>query len=78
MDFHAVFGRRASYVADGLTYTVQFSADNSYWVNSTDTPAPEATSDGVIEAVKVTYPLFIATPGGAKKPQFYRVSVSMP
>jgi hypothetical protein len=76
VDFSAVFGRRKDYVAAGLTYTVQFSADLSYWVTSTDTPSVVA-SDATIDAVSVPYPLFISTPSGAQKPQYFRVAVTM-
>jgi hypothetical protein len=76
VDFRAVFGRRQNFVAAGLTYTVQFSANNlATWVNSSATPTVLAT-DGVIDAVSVPYPLFIATPNGAEKPKFFRVGVS--
>ena len=76
VDFRAVFGRRRNFGAAGLTYTVQFSANNlANWVNSSATPTVLAT-DGVIDAVSVPYPLFIATPNGVEKPKFFRVGVS--
>ncbi|MEI6654986.1 MAG: autotransporter-associated beta strand repeat-containing protein [Verrucomicrobiota bacterium] len=79
VDYRAVFGRRKTYVADGLTYTVQFSVDMSAWTNSGDTPATLAT-DGTIDAVSVPYPLVIPyTRGGIpgyEKPTFFRVAVS--
>jgi hypothetical protein len=78
VDYNAVFGRRTSYVADGLTYTVQFSVDNLNWESSVVTPVQVATPTLGIEAVKVPYPLFITTPNGPQKPTFYRVAVSMP
>ena len=76
VDFRAIFGRRRNYAAAGLTYTVQFSADNlATWVNSSAAPTVLAT-DGQIDAVSVPYPLFIATPNGVEKPKFFRVGVS--
>jgi hypothetical protein len=77
-DFGAVFCRRVDYAAAGLTYTVQFSADNAVWVDSTATPTVLATdAGGVMEAVSVPYPLFIRPGGVVKKAQFFRVGVSM-
>ena len=84
VDYRAVFGRRKSYAADGLTYTVQFSVDFSSWTNSSATPTVLTGSDianpGPIEAVSVPYPLLISyTRGGIpgyEKPTFFRVAVS--
>ena len=77
-DFGAVFCRRVNYAAVVLTYTVQFSADNAVWVDSTATPTVLATdAGGVMEAVSVPYPLFIRPGGVVKKAQFFRVGVSM-
>ena len=77
-DFGAVFCRRVNYAAVVLTYTVQFSADNAVWVDSTATPTVLATdAGGVMEVVSVPYPLFIRPGGVVKKAQFFRVGVSM-
>ena len=77
VDFRAVFGRRKDASSAGLTYTMQFSADNSHWENSTATQVDVLASDATIEAVSVPYPLFIPmTGGGYKKPTFFRVGVS--
>lgn len=73
----AIFGRRKDYLAAGLNYTVQFSADLANWVNSTAVPEVVA-SEGDMDAVSITYPNLIATPNGDAKPQFFRVAVSMP
>ena len=82
VDYSAVFGRRLDYVAAGLTYTVQFSHDLSFWYTSPATPVQIATETGAgatLEAVKVPYPLFINPPsGGPRKPQYFRVVVSTP
>jgi len=75
VDFRAVFGRRKDYVTAGLNYTVQFSADNIHFVNSSTTPQVLAT-DATIDAVSVPYPLFISTTRGVEKPTFFRVAVS--
>ena len=75
VDYRAVFGRRKNYLAAGLTYTVQFSADLNAWVNSSATPSVVA-SDATMDAVSVPYPLFIATARGVEKPTFFRVAVS--
>ena len=77
VDFRAVFGRRKDAASAGLTYTMQFSADNSHWVDSTATQVDVLASDSTIEAVSEPYPLFIpVTGGGYKKPTFFRVAVS--
>lgn len=75
VDFRSVFGRRKNYLSAGLTYTVQFSADLSAWVNSTATPTVLA-SDATMDAVSVPYPLFINTVNGVEKPSFFRIVVS--
>ena len=75
VDFRAVFGRRKDYQAAGITYTVQFSADNVHWVTITATPRVDAT-DATIDAVSVPHPLFIVTTRGVEKPTFFRVAVS--
>ena len=72
VDFRAVFGRRKDYLAAGLVYAVQFSADLATWQTSTATPAVIA-DDGDIEAVTVPYPFFI----NGRKARFFRVSVSV-
>ena len=74
VDFRVLFGRRTNYLALGLTYTVQFSADLQTWESSGATPTIVA-SDGEIDAVTVPYPFFLSTGG---KAQFFRVSVTMP
>ncbi len=71
VDYRALFGRRTDYVAAGLTYTVQFSADLVTWQNSTDTPTRMA-GDSEIDAVTVPYPYFV----NGRKARFFRVQVS--
>lgn len=73
VDFRAVFGRRKDYVAAGLTFTVQFSADLATWQNSNAVPTVIA-SDTVIDAVSVPYPFFV----NGRKTRFFRVVVSTP
>jgi hypothetical protein len=72
VQFNALYGRRKDYIAAGLTYTVQFSADLLTWVNSTATPTVIA-DDGTIEAVTVRYPFFI----NGKKARFFQVVVAV-
>ncbi len=67
----ALFGRRMNYLAEGLTYTVEFSADLSTWEASTATPFAIA-NDGGIEAVTVPYPPQV---NGAE-PHFFRIKVN--
>jgi autotransporter-associated beta strand protein len=75
--YSMVFGRRADYVAAGLTYTVQFSADLVTWVDNDDVanvPAQVAT-DNTINVMSVTYPATIVTQSGTPNPKFSRVKV---
>ena len=76
-NFYMVFGRRADYVAAGLTYTVQFSTALETWVNNNDTTNPpvQVATDGTIQAMSVPYPLSIVTPSGPREPKFARVQV---
>jgi len=71
VDYRAVFCRRKDYVAAGIAYTVQFSADLAGWFASTDTPTVIA-DDSEIDAVAVPFPLSV----GGNKPTFFRVFVS--
>jgi len=77
VDFRAVFGRRKDYLAAGLVYQVQFSADLAAWVTSSATPTVVA-SDAEVDAITVPYPFFINTARGIEKPKFFRVGVSIP
>ena len=81
VDYRAVFGRRKDYVAAGLTYTVEFSAELNVWVPSAVTPTVLTGAGGLnpseIEAVSVPYPLLIDVGGGNfKKPTLFRVRVA--
>ena len=75
--YSMVFGRRADYVAAGLTYTVQFSAGLDAWVDNNDgtNPPVQVATDGTINAMSVPYVDFIDTPSGSRKPTFSRVKV---
>lgn len=79
-DFRAVFSRRSTWAADGLTYTVQFSADLVHWADSTDIHAlvidgTTITANGV-DVVYAPYPPFIEVGGEAVKPTYFRVMVN--
>ena len=69
--YSMVFGRRADYVAAGLTYTVQFSANLNSWVDNNDTTNPpvQVATDGTINVLSVPYP------SGSPKPTFSRLKV---
>jgi hypothetical protein len=75
--YSMVFGRRADYVAAGLTYTVQFSADLITWVDNNDVAnAPvQVATDSTIDVMSVTYPATIVTQSGTPNPKFSRVKV---
>ena len=68
--FRAVFARRKDFGAAGLSYTVEFSGDLSFWRASTATPSVLA-DDGEIQAVSVPYPFFV----NGKKATYFRVKV---
>jgi ELWxxDGT repeat protein len=70
--FAAVYTRRKDYLAVGLTYTVQFSADLAIWQSSAAVPTVLA-DDGTHQAVSVPYPFFV----GGKKARFFRVEISL-
>ena len=53
--YWALFGRRKDYLAAGISYSVQFSADLQDWVTSNVVPTVVA-DDGEIEAVTVPAP----------------------
>jgi hypothetical protein len=78
VNFNVVFGMRNDYLAGGVTYAVQFSADLTTWVTTVSIPSTLPTilaTDGAIQAVSVPYPFFL--PNG-KKARFFRVSVTAP
>lgn len=68
--FRAVYSRRKDFVAAGLSYTVEFSADLATWKSSTSTPSVLA-DDGEIQVVSVPYPFFV----NGKKATYFRVRV---
>lgn len=72
IDFRALFVRRKDYIAAGLTYTPQFSADLSVWQDSLVVPTVLA-DDGTHQIVSVPYPFAVA----GKKAHFFRISVSI-
>ncbi|HEY2572792.1 MAG TPA: cadherin-like beta sandwich domain-containing protein, partial [Verrucomicrobiaceae bacterium] len=72
-DYFAMFGRRKNAAAAGLTYTVEFSADLSFWAASADTPTVLA-SDAEIDVVTVPFP---ATVNG-QPARFFHVKISGP
>ena len=74
--FRAAFGRRKDWASAGLTYTVQFSADLSEWVDSDETPTTLDSGSGEIDAVFVPYPSVIQTQVGFENPHFFRLSIS--
>jgi hypothetical protein len=75
--YYAVFGRRTDYIAAGLTYTVEFSAElSSAWIASAATPTVLATG-GELDAVSVPFPGLIATDSGPQKARFFRVGVAL-
>ena len=71
--YFAEYSRRKDYASAGLTYTLQFSADLTSWVNSSDAPSVVA-DDGTLQVVTVPYPLF----KNGNKAGFFRVVVTLP
>ena len=72
VDFRTVFVRRKDYLAAGLTYTPQFSADLTVWQDSTAVPTVLA-DDGTWQVVSVPYPRAIA----GRKARFSRILVNL-
>ena len=78
--YRAVFGRRKDYLAAGVTYTPQFSADMQTWTNQLVAPTvlTGAGNTASVDAVYVPFPELVPTVGGEKKPTFFRVVMAMP
>ncbi len=74
--YSAVFGRRKDYVAAGLTYKVEFSADLATWTATSATPAVVA-SDAIVDAVSVPFPASVPSGPGTAAPRFFRVAVNV-
>ena len=70
VDFRILFNRRVDYVAAGITYIPEFSADGITWFPSVAEPALLATN-GTMQVVSVPYPRFV----GGKKARFAHVVV---
>jgi hypothetical protein len=68
----AMFIRRADYVAAGLTYTAEFSADLTSWETHNTAPAVLA-SDGVNQVASLNYPVL----SGGAQARFFRMVVGM-
>jgi hypothetical protein len=71
-DFRALFVRRNDFVAAGLTYDVEFTANLSIWETSNVVPTVLA-DDGTYQIVSVPYPPFVC----GKKARFFRVRVTL-
>lgn len=77
--YHAVFGRRKDYVAAGLTYTADFSADLKVWDSVDSGLGAVLTGAGTseVEAVSIEFPATVPVDGGGNAaPKFFRVGVS--
>ena len=72
VDFRALFVRRDDYVSAGLTYTVQFSPDLTFWTPSAALPTVLA-DNGTHQIVSVPFPGFL----NGKKARFFRVQVTI-
>jgi hypothetical protein len=70
--YRAVFSRPKDYLAWGLSYKVEFSADLNTWKASSSTPIRLA-DDGQSEAVYVPYLISV----NGRKATFFRVGVSL-
>ena len=69
----AMFGRRMNYVAEGLTYAVEFTANLSFWETSTATPIAVG-NDGEIEAVTIPFPALV----NGEPTRYFRVKITAP
>ncbi len=68
----ALFARRSNYLAEGLTYSVEFTHDFTDWVATTATLTAVATN-GEYEAVTAPFPADV----NGQEPRFFRVRVSI-
>ncbi|MEI6176223.1 MAG: S8 family serine peptidase [Verrucomicrobiota bacterium] len=79
--YRAVFARRKDWIAAGLSYTVEFSANLTYWkADATGLSILSGTSASAVEAVAIpfpaTVPLTNAVGSQEAPPKFFRVAVS--
>ncbi|MES2981163.1 MAG: Calx-beta domain-containing protein [Verrucomicrobiota bacterium] len=76
--YHAVFARRKDYVAAGLTYTAEFSADLKVWTSSAaGLSVLTVAGPSQLEAVSIEFPTTVPIQGSVTEqaPKFFRIGV---
>ena len=75
VDFSAVFTRRKNWEMEGLSYTLQASADLTNWEDVVETPVV-LSSNSEVEIVSVSCNRSVQTSTGLETAKFFRVSVT--
>jgi len=75
VDFSAVFTRRKNWAMEGLSYTLQASADLTIWENVEETPTV-LSGNSEVEVVSVPCNRSVQTSTGSETAKFFRVSVT--
>ena len=76
VDFSAVFARRKNWEMEGLSYTLQVSADLTNWENVDETPTVILSDSSEVEIVSVSCNRSVQTSEGSETATFFRVSVT--
>ena len=76
VDFSAVFTRRKNWEMEGLSYTLQASADLTHWENVEETPTVILSGNSEVEVVSVPCNRSVQTSTGSETAKFFRVSVT--
>jgi hypothetical protein len=76
VDFSAVFARRKNWEMEGLSYTLQVSADLTNWENVDESPTVMVSDSSEVEIVSVSCNRSVQTSAGSAAATFFRVSVT--
>ena len=76
VDFSAVFTRRKNWEIEGLSYTLEASADLTHWENVDETPTVILSGNSEVEVVSVPCNRSVQTSEGSETAKFFRVSVT--
>lgn len=76
VDFSAVFTRRKNWEIEGLSYTLEASADLTHWENVDEAPTVILSGNSEVEVVSVPCNRSVQTSEGSETAKFFRVSVT--
>lgn len=76
VDFSAVFARRKNWEMEGLSYTLQVSADLTNWENVDESPTVIVSDSSEVEIVSVSCNRSVQASAGSAAATFFRVSVN--